>query len=167
MLVLGCDLPDATSRGLRLRSGFWRSSRGWRSPRQDWAALRCPRPIFCGIPQEVPKANPPSTTPRVPLSPAHAELHVGVEEADHRGRGRLPALQPRPDQAFPPVVADDLHQARVPPVHILVQAVLELHCSGHRDASARWPREGPEVTPGRCGQAGALRAPGPYSTASR
>lgn len=64
--------------------------------------------------------------------PACAELHVGIKEADDWGRGGLPALQPCPDQPFPPAVADDLHQAWVPLTDVLVQVELELHCGAHR-----------------------------------
>ena len=53
---------------------------------------------------------------------------MGIEEANDRGCGDLPTLQPRPDQAFPPAVADDLHQAWVSLADILVQVELEFHC---------------------------------------
>lgn len=69
-----------------------------------------------------------STWPQAPALPACAELHMGIKEADNRCRGDLPTLQPRPDQAFPPAVADDLHQARVSLADVLVQVELEFHC---------------------------------------
>lgn len=83
----------------------------------------------------------PARGPAPPL-PAHAELHVGVEEAHDRGRGDLPALQASPDQAFSPAVSDDFHKARVPLADVLVQVELEFHCGGHRDVSGVAPRGG-------------------------
>lgn len=80
--------------------------------------------------------------------PACAEFHMGIKEANHRGGGDLPTLQPCPDQAFSPAVADNLHEAWVPLVDVLVQVELEFHCKGGKQASQHSPptsQEGPEV----------------------
>lgn len=65
-------------------------------------------------------------------SPANVELHVGIEEADHRRGCCFPALDPGSDQPLPFVVAHDLHQARVPLMDVLVQVKLQLNCRAQR-----------------------------------
>lgn len=110
-----------------------------------WLDSAAPGParliLFAGVLQAPADPADPARGPAPPL-PAHAELHVGVEEAHDRGRGDLPALQASPDQAFSPAVSDDFHKARVPLADVLVQVELEFHCGGHRDVSGVTPREG-------------------------
>ena len=60
--------------------------------------------------------------------PASVELDVGIEEADDGTGGGVPPVDPGSDQTLSLAVPDDLHQARVALVHVLVEVELELHC---------------------------------------
>ena len=62
-------------------------------------------------------------------SPGWGELHMGVKESRHLGGGDLPALDSGPDQSLSLLVPDDLHQAGVALVHILLQRTFQLLCS--------------------------------------
>ena len=59
--------------------------------------------------------------------PASVELDVGIEEADDGTSGGIPPVDPSSDQTLSLAVSDDLHQARVALVHVLVKVELELH----------------------------------------
>lgn len=61
-------------------------------------------------------------------SPGRRELHVGVEESRHLSGRNLPALDSGSDQSLPLLVPDDLHQAGVALVHVLLQWPLQLLC---------------------------------------
>lgn len=60
--------------------------------------------------------------------PAGVELDVRVEEAHHRRRGRVPAVDSGSDQALPLAVPHDLHQTWVTLVDVLVQVEFQFHC---------------------------------------
>ena len=62
-------------------------------------------------------------------SPGWGELHMGVKESRHLGSGHLPALNPGSDQSLPLLVPDNLHQAGVAFVHVLLQWSFQLLCS--------------------------------------
>lgn len=70
-------------------------------------------------------------------SPGRRELHVGVEEARHLGGGHLPALDPGSDESLPLLVPDDLHQAGVALVHVLLQRPFQLLCSPSHSGDAQ------------------------------
>lgn len=61
-------------------------------------------------------------------SPERRELDVGVEESRHLSGRNLPALDSGSDQSLPLLVPDDLHQAGVALVHVLLQWPLQLLC---------------------------------------
>lgn len=67
--------------------------------------------------------------PRQIHSPGWCELHMGVKKSCHLGGGDLPAFDPGPDQPLSLLVPDDLHQARVALVHVLLQRPFQLLCS--------------------------------------
>lgn len=64
--------------------------------------------------------------------PCGVELYMGIKEAYDRGCRSVPAVYPGSDQALPLTVADDLYQAWVTLVHILVQIELQLHWKNKR-----------------------------------
>lgn len=54
---------------------------------------------------------------------------MGIKKSCHLSSGNLPALNPGSDQSLSLLVPDDLHQAGVPLVHILLQWAFQLLCS--------------------------------------
>lgn len=62
---------------------------------------------------------------------------MGVKKSCHLGGGDFPAFDPGPDQPLSLLVSDDLHQAGVALVHVLLQRPFQLLCSPTRKVYTR------------------------------
>lgn len=70
-------------------------------------------------------------------SPEWGELHMGVKKSRHLGGGRLPALNSGSDKSLSLLVPNDLHQAGVALVDIVLQWSFQLLCSPSNEDYAR------------------------------